>query len=156
MKNLDGDSGGGKQLNLTEQAVIWLKKYSPELVLEISNAMGKTKDLNYSWLPQFLRKVVAKDMLDDLITRFESNTFDNLAVRDKMLNALKKGATAKSIEVGINLMVSVINQVGAAELKTHPQLLDVIITKTNYVTTLMKSNLASAVIEFERFKINKK
>lgn len=144
-----------QQANL-EQAVVWLKNSTPQLIEEIAVGIGNSKDIPIHWLPQFLRKAVAKDMLLDLITRLETNVFDNEGARQKMFEALKKGASAKSIEASVNIMVATIRRLSSQELVRQPAILEIVLTKTEYIATLIKANLGSALVEYEKSKLAKK
>jgi hypothetical protein len=144
-----------QQVNL-EQAVIWFKKSTTQLIEEIAVGIGNSKDIPIHWLPQFLRKAVAKDMLTDLIARLETNVFDNEAARQKMFEALKKGASVKSIEASVNIMVATIRRLAFQELAQQPAILEIVLNKTDYIATLIKANLGAALIEYEKSKVAKR
>lgn len=82
----------------------------------LATELGNSPELPYQKLPSFLRKLVAKDMLQDLIKRLDSYSYDGAEVGKKMLNALKKGATVQSIVSGINL----IRKLSLTDLNNYP------------------------------------
>jgi hypothetical protein len=107
-------------------------------------------ELPYHLLPSFLRKLVAKDMLQDLIKRLDSHSYDADDIQKKMLTALKKGATLQSLAISINLMVATITAEAKRELADQPAVQLALLNKTAYFATLLKSTAATAAIEKER------
>ncbi len=152
---MESGSGSGNQQFLLRQGVSWLKTNLPKLIEDLATKMADTPDLPVHRLPSFLRRAVAKDMLQDLIKRFESNSFDAEAVRKKMIGALKKGASLKDLVTSVDLMVEVITLNARPELNDSPAVRDVLLTKTAYFATLIKSTIANAAIEHEKGKISK-
>lgn len=147
--------GLSRQQILLKEGVAWLKVRQKLLVEKIAEAMAADKNLPEHRLPSFLRKLVAKDMLQDLIKRLEENSFDAESAQKKMVSALKKGATVQSIVSSIDLMVSIIS--GDAQqqfISSSSATYDVLLNKTQYFATLLKSTAATAAIEQEKSKIN--
>lgn len=147
-----GTESGQSQQFLLKQGIQWLKaskdKFAKDLVAEMNDA----PELSQQRMPGFIRKLVAADMVNDLIKRIEENTFDAEAVQVKMLAGLKKGATVDSQVKSISLMVKVINDYAQPELAAYPQTRDLIISRVNYFAALLKSMVATASIEYERLK----
>src|SRR5689334_24400498 len=116
--------------------------------------MAMQKELPEHRLPSFIRKLVAKDMIQDLIKRLDENTFDAESARKKMVSALKKGATLQSISMTMDLMLTVISTEVNRELAASPAIRDILLNKAHYFTTLLKSTLATAAIENEKSKMS--
>lgn len=146
-----GNSQDNQQA-LLKQGVEWLKFRKDSLAEKLATEMANAPGLPGHQLPSFLRKLIAKDMLQDLIKRLESNSFDVEEVRKKMLSGLKKGATIQSLVVSVNLMEAVIITQAQQELADRPLVLASVLNKTTYFATLLKSTIANAVIENEKQK----
>jgi hypothetical protein len=142
-------SSGSQQI-LLKQGVIWLNKRLNKLVDQLAADFAASPELPYHLLPSFLRKLVAKDMLQDLIKRLDSYSYDAEAIQKKMLAALKKGATMQSLAISINLMVATITAEAQRELADQPAMRMALLNKTEYFATLLKSTAATAAIEKER------
>lgn len=141
---------GQSQQFLLKQGLTWLKTSKDKLARDLVNEMNNNPELSQQRMPGFIRKLVAADMLNDLIKRVEENTFDAEAVQVKMLTGLKKGATVESQVISISLMMKVIENCAKAELDAQPQMRDLIISRVGYFAALLKSMVATASIEYER------
>jgi len=139
---------------MLKQGVVWLKSRLDVLVRNMVAGMDSQEDLTFNKLPGLIRKLVAKDMLQDLIKRLENNTFEAEEVRKKMTNGLKKGANMQSLVTCINIMVEVISTEARRGLAGQPEVRDIVLNKTEYFATLLKSSVATAAIELERAKMN--
>ncbi len=139
---------------MLKQGVVWLKSRLDVLVRNMVANMDAEEDLTFNKLPGLIRKLVAKDMLQDLIKRLESSTFDAEDVRKKMTNGLKKGATMQSLVTCITIMTEVIGNEARRGFAGQPEVRDVLLNKTEYFATLLKSSVATAAIELERSKMN--
>ena len=160
MKNSDGienkqPSFPQPSSSLTDQVVAWLKSQQSTIVNELAQEMGDSPAIPTQWLPSFLRKVIAKDMLDDLVTRLKDNIFNQEAATNKMLTALKRGAGGASVEAGIDLLLKVITHLAQQELMEQPILRKAVIDKSQYFVHLTKSCLSTAIIEHERMQASK-
>jgi len=142
------------QQEMLKQGVVWLKSRLDVLVRNMVAVMDSQEDLTFNKLPGLIRKLVAKDMLQDLIKRLENNTFEAEEVRKKMTNGLKKGANMQSLVTCINIMVEVISTEARRGLAGQPEVRDIVLNKTEYFATLLKSSVATAAIELERAKMN--
>jgi len=142
------------QQEMLKQGVVWLKSRLDVLVRNMVAGMDSQEDLTFNKLPGLIRKLVAKDMLQDLIKRLENNTFEAEEVRKKMTNGLKKGANMQSLVTCINIMVEVISTEARRGLAGQPEVRDIVLNKTEYFATLLKSSVATAAIELERAKMN--
>lgn len=145
----------GQQQVLLKQGIDWLRKRQDTLVNNLAERMEDSPQLNYQHLPAFLRKLVAKDMLNDLIKRIESNSYDASKAQAKMVDALKKGATINSLVSSIELMVATITKEAHEKLISQPEVSQALLNKTNYFATLLKSSAATAMIEYEKSKMRK-
>lgn len=142
------------QQELLKQGVVWLKSRLDLLVRNMVANMDSQEDLTFNKLPGIIRKLVAKDMLQDLIKRLENSTFEAEEVRKKMTNGLKKGATMQSLVTCITIMVEVISTEARRGLAGQPEVRDLLINKTEYFANLLKASVATAAIELERAKMN--
>jgi hypothetical protein len=134
------------QQMLLGQGIAWLKANLNKLTEDFVTGIEDLPDVPYQRLPGFLRRMVAKDMLQDLINRLEDNTYDTQAATKKLSNALKKGATLASVVSVVELLNTVVSTRARQDLANQPEVLEVLLNKTNYFTTLLKSSLASAAI----------
>ena len=148
------EHGSGSPQALLRQGVAWLKTRQKILVENLADSMAMQKELPEHRLPSFIRKLVAKDMIQDLIKRLDENTFDAESARKKMVSALKKGATLQSISMTMDLMLTVISTEVNRELAASPAIRDILLNKAHYFTTLLKSTLATAAIENEKSKMS--
>ena len=131
---------------LLGQGIAWLKANLNKLTEDFVTGIEDLPDVPYQRLPGILRRVVAKDMLQDLIKRLETNVYDAQGAVKKLSNALKKGATLASVVSVVELMNNVITTRANQDLADQPEVLEVLLNKTNYFTTLLKSSLAGAAI----------
>jgi len=146
-------SGSDSPQALLRQGVAWLKTRQKTLVENLAYSMAMQKELPEHRLPSFLRKLIAKDMIQDLIKRIDENTFDAESARKKMVSAFKKGATLQSISLTMDLMLTTVTDTINRELALSPAIRDILLNKTRYFTTLLKSTLATAAIENEKSKM---
>lgn len=140
---------------LLKQGVAWLKTRQNKLVDQLVDRMAEEPELSYQRLPGFLRKLVAKDMYQDLIKRLENNALDADAVRQKMLDGLKKGADLKSLTVSVDLMTAIAVSEARQGLIGQPAMQNILINRIEYFSTLIKSICATAAIEYEKQKMDK-
>ena len=144
------------QVSVTKEVVVWLKLHKSKLIRNLTEQMSVSPAISISWLPTFLLKAVASNMIEDLIIRLEESIFDRQAATEKMLTALKRGAPSKSIEASVDLMVMIVIRLARIELSEQPALYQAVLDKSQYFANLVKSCLATAVIEYEKAKSNKK
>lgn len=131
---------------LLGQGVEWLKANLNKLTDDFVNGIEDLPEVPYQRLPGFLRRMVAKDMLQDLIKRLDTNTYDSQAAIKKLNNALKKGATLASVVSVVELMAQIIATRARQDMANQPEVLEVLLNKTDYFTTLLKSSLVGAAI----------
>lgn len=132
---------------LLGQGVEWLKVNLNKLTDDFVNGIEDLPEVPYQRLPGFLRRMVAKDMLQDLIKRLDTNTYDSQAAIKKLNNALKKGATLASVVSVVELMAEIIATRARQDMVDQPEVLEVLLNKTDYFTTLLKSSLVGAAID---------
>lgn len=140
-----GKSFTSQQL-LLGQGTAWLKANLNKLTEDFVTGIEDLPDVPYQRLPGILRRVVAKDMLQDLIKRLDTNVYDAQGAVKKLSNALKKGATLASVVSVVELMNEIITTRASQDLSAQPEVLEILLNKTNYFTTLLKSSLAGAAI----------
>ena len=140
-----GKSFTSQQL-LLGQGIAWLKANLNRLTEDFVTGIEDLPDVPYQRLPGILRRVVAKDMLQDLIKRLDANVYDAQGAVKKLSNALKKGATLASVVSVVELMNEIITTRASQDLAAQPEVLEILLNKTNYFTTLLKSSLAGAAI----------
>lgn len=140
-----GKSFTSQQL-LLGQGTAWLKANLNKLTEDFVTGIEDLPDVPYQRLPGIMRRVVAKDMLQDLIKRLDANVYDAQGAVKKLSNALKKGATLASVVSVVELMNEIITTRASQDLAAQPEVLEILLNKTNYFTTLLKSSLAGAAI----------
>ncbi|HEX2912811.1 MAG TPA: hypothetical protein VH186_18545 [Chloroflexia bacterium] len=147
------DKNISNQQILLKQGIDWLKAHKDNLVDAFSESMAHSEELPYHRLPSLLRKLIAKDMVQDLIKRLESNSFDSEEVRKKIVSGMKKGANLQSLVISTDLLVATITSQANRDLSALPMTRDVLLSKTQYFASLIKSTAATATFEIEKAKL---
>lgn len=134
---------------LTRQGIDWLKAHREEFLFLTIKGINELRWRRRLQMADEQIATVANRNVSDIIERLEGKKLNSQELRDIFLSVLKNRGELESTILGLSQLNLTWSVKIRRDLAQQPEVAEVLIVKISYVISLLKSEVAAAIIEYE-------
>ena len=134
--------------NMSQQALMWLKANSEDIVTRFVRQASLTDPAHYRWMSAAQRRVGPDMVMVHVIERMEGKPFPMDDARMHYVERLQKGAQLTDLSARADMLHTIIRARAESDLR-ESALAKFVVNRTAYAISLLKTAMIDALVTYQ-------